>query len=220
MSLDTEQKTYSGIVFTYNENESLCYWEVVHKDVTYQVTRKRDIFPSRWVIICRLGVACRSLSASIIGIGDDGIDRKQLFSKGTVPVGMWLERLAEWLQQGNCAYQPKVITENEKEAWAIASDRKLLRQRFKETISIMYSQDAKRFRTGWKLDFKAKTLISADGGLTLEWRLREDPNKPESYHNQQTSRGVVLLFNNRPTKEQIQEAQLDIARQKVTKAFE
>ena len=37
-------------------------------------------------------------------------------------------------------------------------------------------------------------MYSDDGRLALEWRVRMYPNLPESYENQQTSRGTVVCI--------------------------
>ena len=39
-----------------------------------------------------------------------------------------------------------------------------------------------------------KRLYASDGQHLLEYRLRDDPNAPESLDNQQTSMGIVVLY--------------------------
>jgi len=81
----------------------------------------------------------------------------------------------------------------EQKAMAIRNSRPALRALFKETLSCLYPEDRRAFK-GARLDFDKARLVSADGCLFLQWRLRNNPDEPESYRNQQTSRGSVMLF--------------------------
>jgi hypothetical protein len=47
--------------------------------------------------------------------------------------------------------------------------------------------------TRWRYDFATKRLYGANG-YYLQWQLRESPELPDSYYNQQTSSGIVFLY--------------------------
>lgn len=49
------------------------------------------------------------------------------------------------------------------------------------------------FGKGASFDFDNKRIVSSDGKLALQWMLRDRPDQPESYRNQQTNQGVVRL---------------------------
>lgn len=84
------------------------------------------------------------------------------------------------------------MTSQEK-AIELASDRKQLLARMRETISVMHPRYAKFFqRKHQRFDFNAKRLNGLDGWY-LQWQLRDKPDAPESYENQQTSVGIVLI---------------------------
>lgn len=44
-------------------------------------------------------------------------------------------------------------------------------------------------------NFERKMLISSDGKLALKWQIRNKPNEPISYENQQTPIGVVVIVS-------------------------
>ena len=81
----------------------------------------------------------------------------------------------------------------EQKAMSIRNSRPALLARFKETLSCLCPEDRRAFK-GARLDFDAARLVSVDGRLILQWRLRNNPDMPVSYRNQQTSRGSVMLF--------------------------
>jgi hypothetical protein len=85
------------------------------------------------------------------------------------------------------------MSDTEQKAVELGDDRKRLLARMRETISVMYPRYAKFFqRKHQRFDFDAKRLNGFDGWF-LQWELRENPNSPESYENQQTSGGIVRL---------------------------
>lgn len=83
-----------------------------------------------------------------------------------------------------------VATEIEAKALAIAADPKRLKQQLLENKGCLLQQYRDRFRK-YRFDFASKRLYSGDGLLFLKWRLRPEPDKPVSYHNQQTQQGCV-----------------------------
>jgi len=79
---------------------------------------------------------------------------------------------------------------NEEKAIATGQSKAKLRKRLMETKSVL-NKEARRLFKNAKFDFENKRLVGE--GYSLQWRVREDPNKPESYYNQQTSVGTVII---------------------------
>ena len=95
---------------------------------------------------------------------------------------------------GNCLHCGASLkidysSRNEREALALANNKTELRKRLQEARSVLV--DRKRFGKG-TFDFEYRRLIGANG-LALQWTTRPEPDQPESYHNQQTTRGCVTL---------------------------
>jgi hypothetical protein len=86
------------------------------------------------------------------------------------------------------------MSTNEELALALANDRKQLKARFRETVSVLRTDRYAKFFQGkdQRFDFDAKRLYGASG-FYLQWQLRPFPDRPESYENQQTSVGTVEL---------------------------
>ena len=83
---------------------------------------------------------------------------------------------------------------SEELALNLAADKTRLLARMRESISVMYPKYAKFFqRKHQRFDFDAKRLNGFDGWF-LQWQLRQNPNAPESYENQQTSQGIVTVW--------------------------
>jgi len=83
------------------------------------------------------------------------------------------------------------ICRSEMLARELGEDRKRLEKHLREMRSILRDQNKRRFGKG-RFDFATKTLIGLNG--RLEWRVRKNPDLPESYRNQQTNCGVVLFI--------------------------
>lgn len=83
---------------------------------------------------------------------------------------------------------------NEQLALELAGDRKRLLARLRETVSVLRKDRYAKFFQGkdQRFDFEAKRLYGACG-FYLQWQVRYYPNLPESYENQQTSVGTVVL---------------------------
>lgn len=85
---------------------------------------------------------------------------------------------------------------NEEIAKNFGNDKKLLAERFRETLSVLLpwarNMFPKRFSM-YRLDMKNKRYLG--DGCYLQWKLREYPDLPVSYNNQQTSRGRVDFVN-------------------------
>ena len=75
-------------------------------------------------------------------------------------------------------------------ALKLAANRTALRQRLQEARSCLCREIAKEFGKG-RFDFAGRRLIGGNG-LVLQWQTRMDPDRPETYVNQQTSRGCVV----------------------------
>ena len=84
-----------------------------------------------------------------------------------------------------------MISRNEEAALAVGNDRKALRKRLQEAKSCLCREYLNGFGKG-RFAFANRRLIG-DNGLVLEWRTRRFPDRPESYNNQQTSRGSVFI---------------------------
>jgi len=85
--------------------------------------------------------------------------------------------------------------ELEKMANEVGNDKARLKKRLLDAKSCLLDTYRKEFKK-YKYDFNKKRLIGSNGYF-LQWQVREYPNNPESYYNQQTSVGVVLLFKTR-----------------------
>lgn len=81
---------------------------------------------------------------------------------------------------------------NEERALQIGANRIRLKKRLLEARSVLANEFRQRFKK-YTFDFENKRLVSSDNKLALQWQLRDRPNEPESYENQQTSVGSVLL---------------------------
>lgn len=79
----------------------------------------------------------------------------------------------------------------EQKALAIGNSKTKLLKRLKESLSVMNPGGQKIFK-GYTYDFAGKRLISPCKKYALQWQLRDDPDQPESYHNQQTSVGTTI----------------------------
>jgi hypothetical protein len=82
---------------------------------------------------------------------------------------------------------------SEELALALAGNRKELLARLRETVHVLNGRYHKFFqRKHQRFDYENKRLYGFDG-FYLQWRLRANPELPESYENQQTSVGTVTL---------------------------
>jgi len=86
------------------------------------------------------------------------------------------------------------MTRLEEKAITIGQNRTKLKKRLMEAKSMLNNEARKLFKNS-KFDFENEKLIG--DGYSLQWRVREDPNKPESYENQQTSVGTVVIIKER-----------------------
>lgn len=84
---------------------------------------------------------------------------------------------------------------NEMKALVIGNNHELLKARLLEAKDVLKKSHRDKFTKKSKFDFPNKRLVSDDGTLALQWKLRNHPDKPESYHNQQTSCGKVSLVD-------------------------
>lgn len=82
---------------------------------------------------------------------------------------------------------------NEEQALQVGSDRKELLARLREAKSVLNGRYHKFFqRKHQRFNFNEKRLYGFDGWY-LQWQIRLYPEQPESYENQQTSIGTVVL---------------------------
>ena len=85
-------------------------------------------------------------------------------------------------------------TSLEMQASVVGSTRKLLKQRLREAYAVLTAGYKKKF-TQFRFEFENNRVLSDDGTIALQWRLRAHPDQPPSYNNQQTSRGLVFVVN-------------------------
>ena len=79
----------------------------------------------------------------------------------------------------------------EDKARSFGNDPKQIRIRLLEARSLLPNK-----KTHWaefRLDLPNKRMLSDDGTKALKWKIRHNPDEPQSYNNQQTSVGVVEL---------------------------
>jgi hypothetical protein len=84
-------------------------------------------------------------------------------------------------------------TRSETKALAVAADRKALHKRLQETRSCLTTEAKRGFGKGC-FDFEGRCLVG--NNFTLQWQMRQQPDEPESYLNQQTNRGTVVIRRN------------------------
>jgi hypothetical protein len=83
---------------------------------------------------------------------------------------------------------------NEQLARMIGNDPKLCEERLRDAATFYVPKYRNLFRKGAIFVASEKRLYASDGQHLLEYRLRDDPNAPESLDNQQTSMGIVVLY--------------------------
>lgn len=83
-----------------------------------------------------------------------------------------------------------MISRLEAAALALAADAPALRRRLEQAASDLLPALRARMR-GASFDAAARTLTGA--GIRLRWQTRRWPERPESYANQQTRTGYVLV---------------------------
>ncbi len=82
----------------------------------------------------------------------------------------------------------------EEKAAMIGASRSLLRKRLREAISGLADWAWPAFKLP-RFEFENKRLISSCGRYALQWKLRHRPDQPPSYHNLQTTCGIVVFVN-------------------------
>jgi hypothetical protein len=82
---------------------------------------------------------------------------------------------------------------NEQKAWAVGNNKARLLKRLLEARSMLVKQYRQEFKT-YTLDVEHRRMISTTGAYILQWQVRNHPDMPISYENQQTSQGDVYLL--------------------------
>jgi len=82
-------------------------------------------------------------------------------------------------------------TRAEEKARHIGNTPELLHELFLDTLTLCKDNIRAEFKKA-RFDFERRALISKN--MAMYWRLREDPDKPESLHNQQTSLGLIVFY--------------------------
>ena len=80
----------------------------------------------------------------------------------------------------------------EQKAMEVGNNKKLLKKRLLEAKSCLPDELIKYFKNAI-FDFENKRLVG--DAYILQWQVRICPHEPESYTNQQTSIGVVILVS-------------------------
>lgn len=75
----------------------------------------------------------------------------------------------------------------------VGNNKTQLKKRLMEEKYCLNDSIKPKFKNA-KFDFRAKQLVG--DGYILQWRVRRHPELPESYENQQTSVGTVVLIQN------------------------
>lgn len=83
---------------------------------------------------------------------------------------------------------------NEQLARMIGDDPKLCEERLRDAATFYIPEYRNLFKKGAIFVANEKRLYASDGIHLLEYRLRDDPNAPESLENQQASMGMVVLY--------------------------
>ena len=83
---------------------------------------------------------------------------------------------------------------NEQLAIEVGNDRKLLLKRLKDAKYVLTDEYRKIFKDA-KFEFGNKRLLSKCGNYALQWQVRYYPDEPVSYENQQTNRGIVVVYH-------------------------
>lgn len=81
----------------------------------------------------------------------------------------------------------------EHEAKALGDDPKVLKKRILEAKADLKQVFRDEFKQS-KWDIPHKRLWSEDGNYCLQWQARDRPDEPESYENQQSAAGTVVLL--------------------------
>lgn len=81
---------------------------------------------------------------------------------------------------------------NEQKAIELGKDRNRLLARLKDAVKVL-NKDLHKHFNHTHFDFEKKALISMNSKYRLVWSIRENPDQPESYLNQQTNQGCVQL---------------------------
>ena len=80
--------------------------------------------------------------------------------------------------------------DREQKAKSIGNSKRELLAELLSQRSLLVRDYWPRFKA-YRFDFDRQRLIG--DGFALQWKTRKQPDQPESYSNQQTSRGVVTL---------------------------
>jgi len=83
---------------------------------------------------------------------------------------------------------------NEQLAQMIGDDPKMCEERLRDAATMYIPAIRNLFKQGAIFVANEKRLYASDGVHLLEYRLRDDPNAPDSLDNQQTSMGMVVLY--------------------------
>lgn len=82
---------------------------------------------------------------------------------------------------------------NEEKAEAVGESKSLLLKQLNSAKNCL-TKEYRDLMKGATLDFENKRLVSVCGFYALEWRLRDKPDEPISYENQQTNVGTVRFI--------------------------
>jgi hypothetical protein len=81
---------------------------------------------------------------------------------------------------------------NEEKAVQVGNNTRLLVLRLRDALRALTPELRELFRE-CVFEEEKKRFLTQCGRLALQWRARLEPDEPESYDNQQTSTGTVVL---------------------------
>lgn len=91
------------------------------------------------------------------------------------------------------------VSHNEYEALCLSLDKVRLRKRLNEAKAVLRLRYRKMFKPGVYKHAERALYSDSPFGYRLQWQTRREPDKPESYENQQTAIGAVYLLElNKP----------------------
>ena len=127
----------------------------------------------------------------LIGIGNNQTKNKVAWVRSPI-TNKDIQRLETAYRATTRRLYSGGIMTREQKAIAIGNDTDKLKKRLLEARSVM-DRAFQLFFKKYVYCFKRKCLISNCGRWALQWRIREHPDQPESYENQQTNRGTVVF---------------------------
>jgi len=139
-------------------------------------------------VICGTTIGNRETRSHVLVYSKSRPCRK-LFACSTCGIDKGpLDRLIDALPV-NSDGNPLDVCRAELEALKLATDRKRLEKRLRAASAVLEPATRRNFGRG-HFNFLRRQLIGNNGAV-LQWRTRKRPDKPDTFHNQQTTEGNV-----------------------------